>query len=232
MTDTEKTTYYRQTLLEGFSADLYDVLDSMGYPNQCLDTSISPLNVNMKVAGPAFTIWGMREPRYDNELPRPDFDNHMIFKNIAKYPGCVVCINAEKDDVVGHWGEMMSYGARAAGAVGAVIDGGTRDKTGILGIDNWSCFARYTSPVESKKRWRSGELQVPIYMTGTLTKNVLVRPGDWIMGDVDGVMVIPSEVLDEAVAKVADISRRENLSRKAFAQGMSFEEVDEKFGRA
>ena len=228
--DEKKLIETRDLLLQSFSADLYDVLDPMGYPNQCMDLAIAPLREDMKVAGPAFTYWGAREPRFDAELPRPDFDNNALFDKII--PHSVIVINAERDNVAGHWGEMMSYGARAAGAVGAVIDGGTRDKRGILEIGNWACFARYTSPVESKKRWRPREAQVPIYVTGTLTNSVLVRPGDWIFGDVDGVIVIPVEILDEVVEKVRELSEKERLSREAFRSGASFKEVFEKFKRA
>lgn len=220
----------QKRLIKSFSADMYDVLDKMGYPNQCLDLGIKPLRDDMKVAGPAFTYWGMREPRYDEDLPRPDFDNQAIFERF--YPGCVILINAEKDDQVGHWGEMMSYGARNAGAVGAVIDGGTRDKANILKIPNWSCFARYASPVESKKRWRPKECQVPILMSGTLTRQVKVNPGDWILGDSDGVIVIPKEILSEALAAVEELSRIEELSRKDLAAGDTFKEVYKRYGRA
>lgn len=220
----------RGKLMQAYSADLYDVLDKMGYPNQCLDLGISPLNPEWKAAGPAFTIWGIREPRFDADLPRPDFDDHALFDRI--YPGCIVAINAEKDQLVGHWGEMMSYGARAAGAVGAVIDGGTRDKPGILDIEGWSCFARYTSPIESKSRWRPREVEIPIYMTGTLTSSVLVRPGDWLFGDVDGVIVIPREILEEAAEKVSELARLERLSREAFREGKTFREVYNMYRRA
>lgn len=220
----------QKRLLKSYSADVYDVLDKMGYPNQCLDLGIKPLREDMKVAGPAFTYWGIREPRYDEDLPRPDFDNFAIFDRI--YPGCVVVINAEKDDQVGHWGEMMSYGARNAGAVGVVIDGGTRDKMNILRISNWACFARYTSPVESKKRWRPRECQVPIYMSGTLTRLVRVNPGDWILGDADGVIVIPQEVLLEVLVMVEELSRKEELSRRDLATGLPFKEVYRRYGRA
>jgi len=228
--DEQKLIKYRDALLKSFSADIFDVMDPMGYPNQCMDIHIAPLREDMKVAGPAFTYWGMREPRFDADLPRPDFDDNALYDKIL--PHSVIVVNAEKDNVLGHWGEMMSYGARAAGAVGAVIDGGTRDKMGILGIDNWACFARYTSPVESKKRWRPREVQVPIFVTGTLTSSILVRPGDWIFGDVDGVIVIPIEILDEVVEKVRELSEKEALSRKAFQEGWSFKEVYEKYKRA
>ncbi len=220
----------QRRLIKSFSADMYDVLDKMGFPDQCLDLGIKPLRDDMKIAGPAFTYWGMREPRYDDDLPRPDFDNQAIFERF--YPGCVVVINAEKDDQVGHWGEMMSYGARNAGALGAVIDGGTRDKAGILKITGWSCFARYTSPVESKKRWRPRECQIPILMSGTLSRYVKVNPGDWILGDSDGVIVIPQTILPEALARVEELSKKEELSRRDLAAGASFKEVYHRYGRA
>lgn len=220
----------QKRLLKVHSADLYDVMDPMGYPNQCLDLGIKPLRDDMKVAGPAFTYWGMREPLYDADLPRPDFDNYAVFEKF--YPGCVVVINAEKEDQVGHWGEMMSYGARNKGAVGAVIDGNTRDKAGILKIDNWACFARCTTPVESKKRWRPKVCQVPIYMSGTLSRMVRVNPGDWIFGDCDGVMVIPKEILMDVLAAVEELSNREELSRRELAAGASLRDVVKKYNRA
>jgi len=220
----------RERFLKGYSADLYDTLDKMGYGNQCMSLDIRPLRDDMKVCGPAFTVYGTREPRFDEDLPSPKFDDLAQFA--IMYKGCVIVLNAEKDEICGHWGEMMSYGARAAGASGAVIDGGTRDKAGILKIDNWSCFARYTSPVESKQRWRGKDLECPIYVSGTLTASILVRLGDWIFGDSDGVIVIPKEILYDALIGMEEIIRKENLSREAFNNGDNIKTVFEKFNRA
>lgn len=147
-----------------YSADIYDVMDKMGYPNQCLDHRIAPLKDNWKVCGPAVTLLGTREPITEQDMhPEPEYDKFWMFDYF--YDGCVIVINAEKEDKCGSWGEMMSYGARNAGATGVVIDGGTRDKAGILAIDNWSCFARYSSPVESDKRWRPKDIEIPIFMS-------------------------------------------------------------------
>lgn len=220
----------QERYLKSYSADIYDVMDKMGYGNQCLSLAIKPLRDDMKVCGPAFTIYGTQEPRFDAEFPNPKFDNFAQFDRF--YKGCVIVINAEKESCSGHWGEMMSYGARATGAVGAVIDGGTRDKMGILKIDNWSCFARYTSPIESKRRWRAKELDCPIFVSGSLTTQVLVRPGDWIFGDADAVVVIPKEILYEVLIAVEDVSVHEELSRKAFTEGEDINSVFAKFKRA
>jgi regulator of RNase E activity RraA len=220
----------KERFLKSYSADIYDVMDKMNFGNQCMSLGIKPLREDMKVCGPAFTIYGTQEPRFNEGFPNPKFDNLAQFDKF--YDGCVVVINAEKESCCGHWGEMMSYGARAAGASGAVIDGGTRDKAGILRIKNWSCFARYTTPVESKKRWAAKDLECPIYVSGTLTTQLLVRPGDWIFGDADGIMVIPKEILYDVLLQVEDISRREDLSREAFNNGDDIHTVFNKFQRA
>ena len=220
----------RERYLKSYSADIFDVLDKMGYTNQCMALQIRPLSDDMKVCGPAFTYYGTQEPRFGPDLPNPKFDKFAHFNRF--YKGSVIVINAEKDNTCGHWGEMMSYGARAAGAVGAVIDGGTRDKTNILRIKNWTCFARYTSPVESKTRWRPKDLDCPIFVSGATTAQVLVRPGDWIFGDADGVVVIPKEILYDVLIAVEEITCREELSREAFNNGMTIHQVFEKYGRA
>lgn len=214
-----------------YSADIYDVLDSMGYPNQCLDHRIAPLLEKWKVCGPAVTLLGTREPMTEEERhPEPDYDKFWMFQHF--YEGCVIIINAEKEDNCGCWGEMMSYGSRNVGAAGVVIDGGTRDKAGILAIDSWSCFARYSSPVEAKKKWSPKEINHPIYMSGTLTSNVLVRPGDWIFGDSDAVIIIPKEIVIEVLKAVEDVSEREVLSRTAFQEGKTIQEVFKLYSRA
>lgn len=220
----------REVMLQVKTADLYDVLDAMGYPDQCLDLEIRPLRDDMRVAGPAFTILGTREPLYGPELPIPEFDDFAVFDRF--YKGCVVVINAEGERLAGHWGEMMSYGARNAGATGVVIDGGTRDKMGILAIPNWACFARYTSPIESERRWRPKKAQVPIFMSGTTSRYVRVNPGDWVVGDADGVMIIPQEILPEVIQRVKDLGERERLAVEALARGESLKAVFERYHRA
>lgn len=220
----------KKRLLPVHSADVYDALDAIGYSDQCLSLNIKPLRDNMEVVGPALTILGTREPLCDKELKIPEFDDFAIFDSI--YEGCVIIINAEKGDQVGHWGEMMSYGARNKGAVGVVIDGGTRDKAGILKIDNWACFSRYTTPVESDKRWNYKTLERPIYMSGTLKRYVRVNPGDWIVGDCDAVIVIPQGILMEVLPKIEDIYKKEELSRKELSNGAQLKEVYKKYNRA
>jgi regulator of RNase E activity RraA len=69
-------------------------------------------------------------------------------------------------------------------------------------------------------------------MPGTLTSQVRVNPGDWIVGGADGVMVVPQEISMEALLKAEDMEAREQGMREDLAAGMSFEEAFEKWGRA
>ena len=228
---TLETKKIRERMLPAKSADVYDTLDAMDIVGQCLDLKIKPLRDDMKVVGQAFTYLGTTEPRVSGNLPgqyqNPLFDNQAMFDRI--YEGSVIVLNAEKDDVVGHWGEMLSYGARNKGAVGAVIDGGTRDKEGILNIDNWSCFAKYCSPIEADRNWRPKTLLEPIFLSGTITKYVRVDPGDWIFGDCDGVIVIPQKILMEMLPKLEERMELEDIAAKELANGAQLKEVRKKY---
>jgi 4-hydroxy-4-methyl-2-oxoglutarate aldolase len=211
------------------SATIYDVLDSMGLPNQCLSLDIRPLRDDMKVSGPAFTVHGSREPRSEGELSESLTKDFRIFK--AMYPYCVVVVNAEREEHCGHWGEMMSYAAKQHGATGIVIDGNIRDKLGLLRIPNWPVFVRKTSPIESNKRWRIREIQVPIVVSGTLTSQVRVNPGDWIVGDADGVIVVPQEVAVEVLLEAEKVEDLEEKSRRELSSNVPIEEVHRKYAR-
>lgn len=101
----------------------------------------------------------------------------------------------------------------------------------ILEISNWSCFAHYSTLVESNKRWGVKDINHPIYMSGTLTDRVVVRSGDWIIGDCDAVIVIPKKIVLQLLAAVEDVSR-EVLSRKAFREEKSIQEVYRLYNRA
>ena len=184
-----------------YSASIYDILDEKGYGNQAVSLAIKPLTNDMVVTGPAFTLMGTRNPREEtDELVRKDFRR---FEEI--YEHSVVVIDGEGDDQTGHWGELLSTAAQARGATGVVVDGGTRDAAHLLKMKDWPVFCRYTTPVESRRRWRLIAHQTEINLTGTLSKYVSVRPGDWIFGDIDAVIVISMELAEEVLIEAEAI---------------------------
>ena len=208
------------------SATVFDTMDQMGNPNNVLSLRIRPLRNDMRIAGPAFTVKGARDPRHHDEEPNvrpPKFDDWGMYR--AMYPGCVVVIDGGSDEHCGLSGELMSYQSKQYGARGVVVDGGIRDGPGLLLIPEWSVFVRYTSPIESARRYCYVDFQIPIYLSGTLSRYVRVNPGDWIVGDTDGVVVIPQEIVTEVLAKAAEINEREEKSRRALREGVPYDEV-------
>lgn len=219
-----------QRLKALYSAVVYDIMDEMGLPHQCLDLGIAPLDSSMQVAGPAYTVMASPDMRERDEMPpNTKLADFGVFTNM--YPGCVAIVGAAGERQSGIWGELMSNASRAKGATGVVIDGGIRDGRLVREIDGLSVFARYTSPIESLRRSRIHDIEVPISMTGTLTSQVRVNPGDWVFGDEDGVLVIPQDALAEVLAKSEEAKDIEDKVRAEVQAGVPVADVYNKYGR-
>jgi regulator of RNase E activity RraA len=122
------------------------------------------------------------------------------------------------------WGELMSTRAIKLGAAGAVVNGYVRDTKSILKMNFPTfCFGSYGQ--DSAPRYKVVDFRVPIEIGG-----VLVRPGDILFGDIDGVCVIPSEAAEEVFAKSLEKARGEKLVKKAIEEGSSAVAAFQKFG--
>jgi len=215
------------------AANLYDTLDKMGYGNQCLDLGIRPLFPHQHIAGKAVTVRGGRDPRTREEVEAATKDSaNMIRIKDVLFPGAVVVVDGGGEPYTGKFGEMTSWNLKQNGAKGIVLDGFIRDLWGLEVIPGYTVCARGTSPIESAKRWRIHATNETIAMPGTLTSQVPVRPGDWIVGEADGVIVVPQEISMEALIKAEEIEAAEEGMRQDFAAGMSFEDAYKKWGRA
>jgi 4-hydroxy-4-methyl-2-oxoglutarate aldolase len=226
-------------------ANLYDALDRMGFGNQCLDLGIRPLFPDQRLAGMAVTIRGARDP-YDYSSESSQAKNPAILP--AKipqetvpppldirghlFPGSVLVIDGGGERYTGKMGEMTSWSFQQKGAKGIIVDGFIRDWLGLKVIPDYCACARGTSPIESSGRWHEYLVDVPIAMPGTLTSQVTVRPGDWIVAEADGVVVVPQEIAGEALLKAEDIEQREECMRQDLASGVPFDEAFRKWGRA
>ncbi|MCA3262714.1 MAG: RraA family protein [Telmatospirillum sp.] len=203
---------------------VYDILDGMGLPNQALATDMRPLRADMIVAGPAFTIQGINDPNGDPELR----DRRIKLFKAMRHP-CVDVRDCSFDTRVAHYGEMNAVLGRANGVVGAVIDGGIRDSRHLLEM-NFPTISRYHSPVEALNRWSYFRWQTPVQLRGNLSATVTVRPGDFMFGDIDGVVVIPFERLEEVLRLSEEHAAVENEARRDFvAPGADVEAVYRKY---
>ena len=122
-----------------------------------------------------------------------------------------------------HWGELMSHTAKAKGAAGVVIAGGVRDTEQIMKL-GFACFRRYHSPLTAVYRFDVTDFAVPIRIGG-----VPIAPGDFILGDVDGVLVIPAAAVDRVIEQAHSVREREDIVRDALDEGGSIRELFEKY---
>ncbi|MBS7695965.1 MULTISPECIES: RraA family protein [unclassified Chelatococcus] len=202
---------------------VYDIMDEMGLPNQSLATDIRPLRDDMVIAGPAFTVQGIADPTGDPGLR----ERRIKMFGDMRHP-CVDVRDCGFDARVAHYGEMNAVLGRAKGVTGAVIDGGIRDSGLILKMD-FPCFRRYHSPVEAVARWSYYRWQQPITLRGNLSATVTVNPGDFMFGDIDGVLVIPKERAIEVLRLAEEHAATETRARADFADPAN--DAEEVYGR-
>jgi len=213
-------------------ANIYDTLDRMGYGNQCLDLGIRPLLPTQHLAGCAVTVAGGRDPSTNDETEAGKETSTYTSLDKLLYPGSVVVVDGGGERWTGKFGEMTSWHLKQCGAMGIVIDGMIRDYLGLIAIPDYTVCARGTSPIESYPRWRIHSTNRPIALPGTLTSQVRVAPGDWVIGEADGVIVVPQEIAMEVLVKAEEIERKEEITRRDLAAGVSFEEAFRRYGRA
>ncbi len=163
-----------------------------------LDPSIKPLQDSYKVAGRAFTV------------KIPAGDNTMVLKAIKEAsPGDVLVVDAKGESYRAVAGDFVVSLAQKLGIAGIIVDGVIRDLIGVRSL-NFPVFSKGTTVAASFKNG-AGEINVPISCGG-----VSITPGDIIVGDADGVVVIPQadaeKVLEKALAKLKKDEQREALA--------------------
>ena len=212
-----------------YTPAVHDILDELGLPNQCLELGIKPLEPSMKLAGPAFTIACAADVRVDWEYDNDEVTRRTFFRRM--YRGCVILVSSGGENRAGHWGELTSLSAQSHGAAGVVVDGGVRDGALLLQMDDWPVFTRYLSPIESRGRTRIRAIEEPIAIAGALTAQVRVNPGDWIFGDMDGVLAIPAGRVEEVLRRAEEVGGLEDRVREEIRNGGDVTEVFERHGR-
>lgn len=203
-----------------YTGAISDVLDEMGRRNQVLAPQVQGLTLTASVAGVAMTVEG--EPTA-SEDPEEIYIPVLEMLGSLK-PGDVI-VSQPHDNVSAHIGELSAETAKFRGARGAVIDGGARDIDYILKL-GFPVFCRYRTPADVMGRWKLTSRGRPIKM-GSVT----VRSGDFVVGDKDGVVVVPQEITMEVLEKAEAVVGVENLVRKSILQGMHPVEAYRKYGR-
>lgn len=202
-----------------FSAVLSDILDSIGITGQVAEQSLRPLHPNMRMVGYARTARGVTV----NRIPTQPYGK-LLASIDSLTRDQVLVIGLEPTSVSAMFGGLLATAVQVAGGRGVIVDGNIRDAKEIerLGMPT---FMRGLLPLDSFGRDEVVEIDGPINLGG-----VLVHPGDLILADFDGVVVVPqaveNEVLQEAFRKVEG----EGEVRHALLGGMSTAEAFERYG--
>ena len=194
-----------------------DILDTMGYTHQFLPPTIRPLTNDMKLAGRACTVlehdvFGAQKKPFGLLTEALD----------QLKPGDVYIATGAHNSAL--WGELLTATAKTRGAVGAVLDGYTRDTPQVLS-QNFPVFATTCWAQDSSLRTNVVDFRCPIEIG-----QVSIADGDVVFGDVDGVLIIPQAVVAECIEKSLIKASGEKLVRKAIEGGMSATEAFAKFG--
>lgn len=205
---------YRQL----YTPAIADTLRSRGLTKQILPNDIKPIRFDMKAAGPAFTVKGAPDPRPEGEFER------RLEMLAAITPHVISVWDTSHDSLSAHWGGVMSTAAWQRGCRGAVVDGGVRDTARVIEM-RFPVFARYRTPHGSLGTWRIVEYQVPIRIG-----DVLIRPNDFVCGDIDGVVIVPQEIVEEVLLEAESTRGRENKMLKALEEGSEVAKVSERYG--
>lgn len=202
-----------------FAAVVCDALDSLGFPNQSPRISLLPQTVETVLAGRCqTTLWtdmAHEDPEpYALELEAVD----------ACQPDDVMIAAAHGSTRSGVWGELLSTAAMNSGCVGAIVDGAVRDVRQMRAM-NFPVFARSRCIYDSLNRQRVIDRNVPVEIDG-----VIFSPGDLVIADVDGIVVVPQNVEQEAIQNAWDKVNAENVTRDAIKNGMKATDAYRKYG--
>jgi regulator of RNase E activity RraA len=201
-----------------------DVLDELGLLDQGLAPDFAPFPAQAgKLAGPAFPIAGQMSPS-----PVSGGDATKM-EACAAVPDGAVSVWSGAGEGVCFFGELIALGMQERGCVGALVDGGVRD-VAWLGRHGFPVFARYRTPVQSIGRWRVTGYGAPVVLPGATTRFVTVAPGDFVLADDDGAIVVPVAVLDEVLERGEAMLAQEQRIRAELARGLSLTEALERFG--
>lgn len=188
-----------QALLKADSGNIADAVDEATGHRGFMFHDMKPV-FRTKIAGPAATA--VLRPVLKND--KSEYPNYQLQILDEAPPGSVLVYVLEDGLEIAGIGNLMATTAKVRGLAGAVIDGGARDTNELERI-GFPVFSRSITPATSVGRYVSVAKQVPVTCAG-----IVVRPGDYIVGDRDGVVVVPLEKIERVLELIAQYDEKES----------------------
>lgn len=210
--------------MEAGTAVISDVFDATGHLPPILDNSLVAIpGPGIRFAGPAYTVCG-ESHRWSGKG-----DRTKLAAIDAMVPGVVPVWAGNDIRGVCCFGDLLSEAMKARGCAGVVVDGGVRDLAFLKTLE-LPMMVRYRTPAQAIGRWRVTESQVTVRVRGALEDWLEVNPGDIVVADDDGVIIIPAELLNKVEAQVTEWAEKDSRARKDIRTGTPLLEALDKYG--
>jgi len=209
-----------ERLEQCYSSAVHDVLRMMGHQNIVLPPAIKAIAPGTRVAGPAWTVAGhidRTKTRHETLLGWCTL--------LSKAPSGHVVVCQPNNHEIALMGELSAQSLHARGVRGYVVDGGSRD-TDLLLEQGFPVFCSFLTPSDIVERWIPDRYGEPVTI-GTVT----VSTGDYVLGDGDGVVVIPRAIAEEVITRTEEVVATESDMRRALIGGMDPVAAYDKYGK-
>jgi regulator of RNase E activity RraA len=207
-------------LAQCYTGAVHDVLRMMGHEHVALPSAIKSIAPGMKLAGPVWTVSG--------HLDRTKSRDETLLgwcTLLSKAPAGHVVVCQPNNHEVALMGELSAQTLQARGVLGYVVDGGSRD-TDLVLAQGFPVFCSFLTPSDIVERWIPDRYGEPVTI-GTVT----IATGDYLLGDRDGVVIVPRAFAEEVVAKTEDVVATESDMRRALIGGMDPVEAYNRYGK-
>lgn len=203
-----------------YAAAVHDVLRAMGHGQCVLPSSIRPLEVQWKLAGPVYTVSGHMDQTRDAHDTLVQWTGLL-----SKAPAGKVLICQPHTHAIALMGELSAETLKFRGVRGYVVDGACRDTEYISNL-GFRVFCSSNTPADIVGRWVPDRFGEPITI-GTVT----IRTGDYMLGDRDGVVIVPGEIAEDVVTRTEEVLKTENKVRTAILGGMDPQQAYLTYGK-
>ncbi len=198
----------------------HDIMRSMGLSNFTLPPEIRPLFPEQTLAGVISTVSGKVDTSADAHTTLLAWTGLL-----SKAKSDTVLICQPNDSVIAHMGELSAETLKLKGVRGYVVDGGCRDVNFII-EQNFPVWFRYYTPRDVVGYWLPDRFEKPITIG-----DVLIHPGDYVLGDRDGMVILPKDRAGEIVDAAEQAIATENKVRTAILDGMDPQEAYLQYGK-
>ena len=197
-----------------YTGAVYDVLRERGNKNTILPHEIKSVDSTKKLAGRIWTCSGEIDETIDKDTSMLSWT-----EMLSKAPSDSVIICQPNDGTIAHMGELSAETLKYKGVRGYIVDGGCRDVEFIKNL-GFPVFCKYFTPSDVVCRWKITSLGEPINIGG-----LEIKSGDYVLGDIDGVVIISNNIAEEVINETEQYSNTESQLRKDILSGVDPKEA-------